>query len=104
MVSNEYVLLLYVIDFIPRHAYYYYKPTTPTIKGTLPTTTIVQKKSNPNSPSAITKLKKMKKMKKNLDDLLNHVTKQATGRAPSMPNTGGVCQPSPPDCFEEVDI
>ena len=104
MVSNEYVLLLYIRDFIPPHAYYYYKPTTPTIKGTLPTTTIVQKKSNPNSPSAITKLKKMKKMKKNLDDLLNHVTKQATGRAPSMPNTGGVCQPSPPDCVEEVDI
>jgi len=42
-------------------------------------------------------------MKKNLDDLKNHVSKQATGRAPSMPALGGVRQPSPPDCFDEVN-
>ena len=53
MVSNEYVLLLYFMDFIPPHAYYYYKPTPRTTKATLPTTTIVQKKINLNSPSAI---------------------------------------------------
>ena len=41
-------------------------------------------------------------MKKNLEDLRNHVSKQATGRAPSMPALGGVRQPSPPDCFDEV--
>ena len=58
MVSNEYVLLLYIRDFIPPHAYYYYKPTTPTTKTTLPTTPIVPKKINPNSPSAIMKQKK----------------------------------------------
>ena len=29
-------------------------------------------------------------MKKNLEDLRNHVSKQATGRAPSMPTLGGV--------------
>jgi len=42
-------------------------------------------------------------MKKNLDDLQNHVSKQVTGRVPSMPNLGGTCQPSPPDCFDEVN-
>jgi len=41
-------------------------------------------------------------MKKNLDDHQNHISKQVTGRAPSMPNTWGVRQPSPPDCFDEV--
>jgi len=86
------------------HSYYYYKSTTPTTKATLPTTTIVQKKINPNSLSAITKQKKRQKMKKNLEDLRKHAIKQVTGRAPSMSNTGGVCQPSPLDCFDEVDI
>ena len=42
-------------------------------------------------------------MKKNLDDHQNHISKQVTGRAPSMPNTGGVRQPSPPDCRDEVN-
>jgi len=42
------------------------------------------------------------KMKKNLEDLRKHGSKQATGRGPPMPALGGVRQPSPPDCFEEV--
>ena len=41
------------MDFMTPHSYYYYKPTTPTTKATLPTTIVVQKKINPNSPSAI---------------------------------------------------
>jgi len=46
---------------------------------------------------------KNQKKKKNLDDLRNHVSKQATDRAQSMPALGGVRQPSPPDCFDEVN-
>jgi len=47
--------------------------------------------------------RKNQKMTKNLDDLWHHVSKQVTGRAPTMPALRGVRQPSPPDCSDKVN-